>query len=219
MIFGKNWMQRMDYKFGRYAIRNLMTIIIFGMGLVFLMDMISPISVTGLFAFSMVDIMRGQVWRLFTFVFIPPDSSYIFIIFALYFYWLMGSTLENEWGSFKFNVFYLCGVLGTLLAGLITGYATNYYLNMSLFFAFAILYPNFQIRLFFILPIKIKYLAYLDAALFAFMLIMNNWPGRVALIISLLNIILFFGGDMLFIIKQAYRRAKWKRDVRDSFRK
>lgn len=219
MIFGKNWMQRMDYKYGRYSIRNLMMIIVVGMATVFMLNMISPVSMSYALAFSLADIMRGQVWRLISFIFIPPDSSLIFIVFALYLYWLMGSSLENEWGTFKFNVFYFCGFIGTMLAGLITGFATNSYLNMSLFFAFAILYPNFELRLFFMIPVKIKYLAYIDAAFFLYMLIMESWQGKIALIISLINIILFFGGDFIAVIKQARRRAKWKRDIRDSFRK
>ncbi len=87
-----------------------------------------------------------------------------FIAFSLYFYYLIGTALEREWGSFWFDVYYFCGAIGTVIAGFITGSATNYYLNMSLFFAFAALYPNFQVLLFFFIPIKIKWLAYVDAA-------------------------------------------------------
>lgn len=214
MSFGKNRLQKAERRFGKYAVRNLMTAIIIGMAAVFILDMFLSVDVGGLLAFDKAEILRGQVWRLVMFIFLPPSTSYLFIIFSLYFYWLLGSTLENEWGSFKFNVFYLCGMLGTVVAGMISGYATNYYINMSLFFAFAILHPNFQILLFFIIPLKIKYLAFIDAALFLYMFIISGWPGRVALLVSLANIALFFGGNLYGRIKQIYHRAKWKSNMR-----
>ena len=210
-----NLLSRMERKFGRYAIRNLMTIIVAGMGVVFLLDLFSlGFGLSSYLAFSKPDILRGQVWRIVTFAFLPPGSSLLFILFSLYFYWLLGSALENEWGSFKFNVFYFCGMLGAVIAGLITGYATNFFLNMSLFFAFAILYPHFELRLFFFIPIEVRYLAYLNAAYFVYLLVVNSWPGRVALVVSLLNIALFFGGDAINRVKQARRRAAWRKNFR-----
>lgn len=144
-----------------------MMIIVFGMAAVYLFDLlfypVNHISLSSLLAFDRSAILRGQIWRIVTFVFIPPNSSPFFIFLSLYFYWLIGSSLENQWGAFRFNVFYLCGVIGTMLFGFITGYATNYYLNLSLFFAFALIFPDFQLMLFFILPVKVKYLALLDA--------------------------------------------------------
>ncbi|HBP38990.1 MAG TPA: hypothetical protein DD640_09690 [Clostridiales bacterium] len=210
-----NLLSRMDRKLGKYAIRNLMTIIVAGMGIVFLLDLFSSgFGLSSYLAFSKPDILRGQIWRIVTFAFIPPPSSLLFILFSLYFYWLLGSALKNEWGAFKFNIFYFCGMLGTVIAGLITGYATNFFLNMSLFFAFAILFPHFELRLFFFIPIEVRYLAYLNAAYFVYLLVVNPWPGRVALVVSLLNIALFFGGDVINRIKQARRRAEWKRNFR-----
>jgi len=217
MLFGKDLLYRLEFKFRRYAVRNLMTIIVFGMAAVFILEMFMPAMGLTL-AFNLVFvktlIAQGQIWRLISFIFIPPPAgSEIFIILAIYFYWFIGQMLENEWGSFKFNVFYITGIIGTILSGLITGFAINYYLNMSLFFAFAILYPNLQLRLFFLIPIKAKYLGYLNAALFLYDLITVNWQAKVALLVALLNIALFFGGDFINMLKQAYRRAKWKRDA------
>ena len=209
-----NLLQKIERKLGKYAISNLIQIIVIGMGIVFVLTILFPLNITDLLDFSKFDIMQGQVWRLFSFVFIPPNFSPIFIIFALYFYLLIGSSLEREWGKFKFNIFYFVGILGTIIAGMITGYATNSYLNLSLFLAFAILYPNFEILLFFVIPVKMKYLAFLDVLFFIYSLIISTWPGRIALIVSLLNIALFFGGDFIKRIKNMNRRAKWRRAIR-----
>ena len=134
-----------------------MTIIVAGMGAVFLIDLFYPatsFSLRSLLAFNRDAVLHGQIWRLITFIFIPPDSSVFFILFSLYFYWLIGSALENQWGAFRFNVYYLCGIIGTIVAGMITGYATSSYLNLSLFLAFALLYPDYQVMVFFFCPSK-----------------------------------------------------------------
>lgn len=207
----------MNRKFGRFAIRNLMLIIVCGMATVFLLDLYlvsaKGISFSSYLMFDRAAILRGQVWRILSFIFIPPDSSIVFIIFSLYFYWLIGSALENQWGAFRFNIFYLCGVLGTIAAGFITGYALNDYLNLSLFFAFALIYPNFRIMLFFLIPVKVKYLAFIDAAYFILMLITDSWRNKIVLLIALANVILFFGRDFIDTIKNSYRRYKYRKDA------
>ena len=109
----------LDRKFGRYGIRNLMTYIVGGMAVVYLMDLIvypmTGFSLRSVLAFSRSAVMHGQIWRLVTFIFIPPDSNILFILFSLYFYWLIGNALENQWGAFRFNVYYLCGIVCTLM--------------------------------------------------------------------------------------------------------
>lgn len=131
-----------------------MTIIVDGMGIVYLIDLVLysmvNFSLNSVLAFNREAVLHGQIWlwRLITFVFIPPNSNILFILFSLYFYWLIGSSLENQWGAFRFNVYYLCGMIGTILAGLITGYASNSYLNLSLFLAFALMYPDYQVMVF-----------------------------------------------------------------------
>lgn len=161
--------------------------------------------------------MRGQIWRLFTFIFVPPASSVLTLALALYFYYFIGSTLERVWGTFRFNVYYLCGLLGCMAAGLITGYGSNDYLNLSLFLAFAYLFPNHEVLLFFIIPIKMKYLAYLDWALFAISLIFGSWASRAAVIASLINFFLFFGPDIWYQIKMRRGNAT-QRNFRKYYR-
>lgn len=218
MVYKESLLDKAQRKLGRYAIANLMNYIVLGMGVVFVMDMFmypfTRVRISSLLAFSLPQILRGQIWRLVSFVFIPPNASLLFILFALYFYWLIGTTLEHQWGRFRFNAYYLCGMAGTILSGLLTGYATNHYLNLSLFLAFAILYPDFEVMLFFILPVKMKWLAILDAVVLVLSALGQGLVGWIALFFSLLNVALFFGRDLVDLGKSAYRRYKWRQNWR-----
>lgn len=208
-------LDRLDRKFGRFAIDNLMLYIIIGMGAVFIADtFIFPqlnFSLYSAMVFDRALFLKGQVWRAVTFLLLPPDSSLIFIFFSLYFYWFIGSALESQWGSFKFNLFYFTGALCTVAMGFITGFATNYFLNLSLFLAFAIIYPNYELLLFFCIPIKAKWFALFDAFLLLRSFILSGWAGKLALIIAVGNIILFFWGDIVFNIKDWKRRRDFKK--------
>jgi len=206
----RDLLDRLSRKLERIAVQSLMKYIVIGMGIVFFLDIIFSGAFSQLLMFSKTGIMSGQIWRLISFIFVPPPSSPLFIIFALYFYWMIGEALEGAWGTARFNLFYIIGILGTILSGLITGYASNQYLNLSLFFAFAILYPDFELLLFFILPIKVKWLAIIDAAFFAWSLIVSRWPERIALLVSLVNIALFFGPDLYNRIYNWRRRRQWR---------
>ena len=209
------WLERMERKFGKYAISNLMMYIVASMAAVFVLDMLMPVNLTAYLVFNKAAILRIQLWRLVTFLFLPPNSSIVWILFSLYFYWMIGSALENQWGSFRFNLYYLFGMLGTNISGMITGYATNSYLNLSLFQGFAMLYPDFQVNLFFFLPVRVKYLALIDAAGLLVSFVMGNASTRIALAMALVNVLLFFGGNLIQRVKSAYRRYKWKKSFRD----
>ncbi|MFW6029985.1 MAG: rhomboid family intramembrane serine protease, partial [Halanaerobiales bacterium] len=151
-------------------------------------------------------VMQGEVWRLLTYIFIPPTFSPIFLIFVLYFYYMIGMNLENTWGSFKFNVYYLIGIIATTVVTFFTrGTATSFYLNLTLFLAFARLYPNFQILLFFIIPVKIKYLAWLNWAFFLFTILTGPMSQRITIIVALSNYFIFFGQDIINDIKRKKR--------------
>ncbi|NLW10595.1 MAG: hypothetical protein GX028_01085 [Clostridiaceae bacterium] len=209
-----NWIDKASRRISKIAVPSLMKYIVITMGAVYVLDMIFQNLLSSLLVFNLPAIMSGQVWRVITFIFLPINSSPIFIIFALYFYYMIGEALESSWGYAKFNLFYIVGIIGTILAGLLTGFATNHFLNMSLFFAFAILYPEFEVRLFFILPIKVKWLAYVNAAYFLFQFIFSTWPQRIALLISVANIILFFHGDVIRRIKNNKRQREWRRQFK-----
>ena len=175
----ENLLDKLNRKYGRHSIRNLMNYIVGGMAVVYLMELfIYPMThllLSSILAFDRSAIFHGQIWRLFTFIFIPPNSNLLFIIFALYFYWLIGNSLENQWGSFRFNVYYFCGVIGTLLAGLFTGYATHYYLNLSLFLAFALMYSGYHVLLFFFWSGLMRYMLMIDSIVRVFMLIIFSY--------------------------------------------
>ena len=218
----ERWLDKLNQKFGRYGIRNLMTFIVGGMAIVYLMELLiypmTGFSLSSVLAFNRSAVLHGQIWRLITFIFIPPDSSILFILFSLYFYWLIGNALENQWGAFRFNIYYLCGMLCTVIAGMITGYATNSYLNLSLFLAFALMYPDYQVMVFFVLPVKMKYLALLDVAGLAVMFVVDSWAGRIALLVSLGNVILFFRRDFIDGIQNAKRRYEWRKNINNNWR-
>ena len=209
------WVYKLERKIGRYAIPNLMLYITTTTLFVYLADLLLPTSVSSYLAMVPSAVFRGQIWRLVTYIFIPPTTSPIFLLFTLYFYYIVGNWLEAAWGSFKFNVYYFVGMIGTTLASLFTGFGTAFYLNMSLFFAYAMLWPDHEVLIFFVIPVKIKYLAYLDAALFLLSFLMGSWGARLAIIMSLLNFFLFFGRSILQTIKDRQRY----RSVRNNFNK
>lgn len=201
------FLSTLERKMGRYYIPDLMKYLCICMLGVFVLDYLPMFSsASSLLYFNRELILRGQIWRLVTFVFLPPDSSILFILFSLYFYYMLGTLLENRWGSRKFNLYYLIGVLGSIASGFITGYATNTYLNMSLFLAIAVLYGDMQINLFMVLPIKIKYLGLVDAALLIYSFLMGTWASRIGMVLSLLPFFLFFGRSAYL----AVRHDIWK---------
>jgi len=201
----------------KICVRNLMLYIVGITAAVFFLGILAyalkQIDIYYYTAFNRDLILQGQVWRVLTFLF-EPEGSPIFMVLTLYLYWLMGTTLEREWGYVKFNLFYLTGVLLTIISGFITGGAINHFLNMSLFFAFAILNPEFQLMLFFIIPIKIKWLAIIDALYFVYMFIVGGWQIRGCILACAITIAIFFGGEVIESIKRAKRRADWKRNFR-----
>lgn len=218
------WIYRFEYKFGKHAIENLMYYIVGGMAVVFLMDIVlsmsgvfneeNELSLYNLLYFDRDLIFKGQIWRVISFVFLPPDSSTLFMIFALYFYYHIGTSLESAWSSFRFNMYYFMGVICTVIFGLITGYTTNSYLNLSLFFAYAMLFPDNQLYVFYIIPVKIKYLAMLDAAFFVLSFVYVGFAYKIALIVAVGNFLLFFWDDLIGAIKSSYSQYKVRRSFR-----
>ena len=170
------WLSQMERKFGRYAIPHLMYILSGIMLAVYLIDLFFPgTPMQSLLALDMDLVARGQIWRFLTFLFLPPSSSPLWVLLNLYFYCLLGNALEKEWGTFRLNLFYLSGILGSVLAALVTGYGVNQYLNLSLFLAFAALYPNFELLLFFAVPVKAKYLAVINLLYSAGSFFYGDW--------------------------------------------
>jgi len=212
-----NILNTLERKLGRYAIKQLIVYIVGINALIYMLRIGMPQSdAIGKLWLDPQLIMQGEVWRLITWIFIPPPASLIWIFFILYFYYMIGIGLEQEWGSFRFNIYYFTGVAGTTLAAFIIGYgSTALYLNLSLFLAFAYIYPDFEILLFFILPVKVKYLAWLNWAFVAFTVITKPIPEKVAAIVSISNFFLFFGSDIVSTMRRRgsayHRRGTFKR--------
>jgi membrane associated rhomboid family serine protease len=214
-------LNRLERKFGRFAIRDLMLYIVGLNGLIYLLSYAYPESAAiGKLALVPQRVMEGEVWRLFTFILIPPAASVLWIFFILYFYYVVGTGLEHEWGSFRFNVYYFTGVFMTAAAAFMIGQGTTaLYLNLSLFLAFAYVYPDFEILLFFIIPVKVKYLAWLNWFFIAFTVLTAPIAAKFAALASVTNFFLFFGKDIAANIgrsSSAYQRrmsfhAKFKK--------
>jgi len=186
-----------------------MTYIVFISAAVFIINMMDQSrSLIYLLAFDPYLVLRGQVWRLITWVFLPINNQIIFVAIALYFYYFIGSTLEREWGAGKFTIYYLLGIglnvaygfAAWLLRGQFFLMIPNF-LNLSMFFAFAVLFPDYVVRLFFVIPIKVKWLALLNAGYFVFAIVSDLASGRTALallpLVALLNFFIVCGDDAL----------------------
>lgn len=197
-----NFLDKLERKYRKYAINDLMKYIIIGNGVIFLLEMITRISISSLLTFNLNAILHGQIWRLVTFVFIPDEHNIIFLFFMLYLYYAIGAALEHAWGTFKFNVYYFSGALFTMIASSILSlmgynvYASAYYINLSLFLAYATLFPNVEFLVMYILPVKVKYLALLDGILLLSQFINGGIGAKVLIIVSLLNFLIFFGSSI-----------------------
>ena len=203
----------------RFGIPNLMRVIVIGNVAVYVLMLLTQANdanALSFLTFNLNALLHGEVWRLVTFVFVPAYSSPFALLISLYFYYWIGSTLERQWGTAKFNLYYISGalltVLGVVLASLITGnpYLTaagTGYVNLSMFFAFAFLFPDTTVLLFFILPVKMKWLAYLDGALFAFDIIRgigaHDWANVVLPVVALLNFAVFIWPEVHYLKERA----------------
>lgn len=210
-----NWLDKLERRFGHIAVPGLMRIIVVLNAVAFVLLYLDPSWINTL-VLSPVRVMHGEVWRLVSYLFIPPDTNPWWVLFALYFLWLMGEGLEQEWGAFRLNVFYLCGMLATTLVAffIVRGSVTNFFLNLSIFLAFATVLPDFEILLFFILPVKVKWLGLLAAAFIGAEVLLSDYPADLVPIISLGNYLLFFGPHFFQKAKTnreaSHRRAQFK---------
>lgn len=199
---------------GKLAIENLVTFLVGGMAMVFVLGAVRE----EFLGWLTLDphLVTTQPWRLVTYLFLPPQTSLIFTLFALYFTWLIGTNLESEWGAFKLNAYYLVGAIGTTVAALVTGEPqTNLWLNLTLYFAFATLFPDYEILIFFVLPVRIKWVALLGAAGIVYAFLRGGLGEKAAIGAAFANYLLFFAERGVALargrrlaVRQAARRAK-----------
>ena len=213
-----NKIDRFCYTHPRFGIPNLMLIIVIGNAAVWLLaQMDTTGQIVSLLSGSAQGILHGQVWRLITYVFVPTESRPIWLLLMLYFYYWIGSCLEREWGNGKFTIYYVSGMLLTAIYGVVLSailgrdvVVSTTYLNLSMFFAFATLYPDVQVLLFFIIPIKVKYLAYLDAALFVFGVITMTFPLNLLPVVAVLNYLVYCGDWLFDFFRPSHVRQRQK---------
>ncbi len=209
------WLDRFAARHPRLGIPRLMLYIVIGNLIVFCFDLFSAGTFSGFLGFHSAAILHGQLWRLVTFVFVPLYSGMggiFFLALSLYFYYFIGSVLEREWGTTKFTLFYFIGVLFNIAVGFVVGGASMHYVNLSMFFAFATLYPDMQFLLFFVIPVKVKWLAVLDAVLFALDMAEMALAGEYLLVllpvVAILNYFLFFWSYLAERLSRNRARAK-----------
>jgi len=217
-----NWLARLENKFGHLAIHGLLRYVAALSSLCFVLWKLNPRYVD----FLLLDrtrLLDGEVWRLFTYLFIPSVGGLFpeWLGMAMYVWFLfwMGDGLEQAWGAFRFNVFFFIGMLGTTAAALIANSDPGGgILYTTVFLAFARFYPDTVIRLFYLLPVKVKWLAWLDGAFLLLSFLSGTLTMRLAIVAGMLNFFLFFGREIFSEAKLnrqvAHRRARFEREIR-----
>ncbi|MSU23786.1 MAG: hypothetical protein EXS32_08185 [Opitutus sp.] len=206
-------LDKLERALGRFAVPNLSLYLVIGQAFVLLAGMLRLVDL-GLLVLVPAAVGEGQWWRVVTFLFIPPPLSYLFVAFALYMFYLMGNALEGAWGAFRYNAFLLVGWALTVGVAFFNpgAVATNTFLAGSVFLAFAYLYPDFELLIFFILPVKIKWLALLTWAGYGVKAVLGSWPVRLQILAAVGNFLLFFGPEIWASIR--YGRRKMAREVK-----
>jgi membrane associated rhomboid family serine protease len=215
-----NWLDQLERHLGRYAIPGLVRIVIGLNALVWVLLHTRPEWYDAI-TLDPDRVMQGEVWRLVSYLFIPPAMDALWLALALYFLWIIGDGLEQEWGSFKLNVFYFTGMIATTVVAFFIAHdsADNRFLNLSLFLAFATVFPEFEVLLFFILPVKVKWLGWIAALPLFWSVLSGPVAIKLTAIVSLGNYLLFFAPHfwrMAVMNRQVLqRRARFEARKRD----
>ncbi len=215
----------LERRFGRFAIPGLLRIVVALTALVYLLTFLNPAFLSVL-TLDPARILHGEVWRLVTYIFIPrsigqPGSTMqpLWLLLALWFLLFIGDRLEHSWGAFRLNLYFLVGMIGTTVAAFLFGAQfSNAMLASSLFFAFANFYPDEVIYVLFILPVKVKWLAWISAALLLLGFITAPNSYRMALIAAFANYFIFFGPDLLRAARNRQEVASRRRRFEESAR-
>lgn len=245
------WMYKLERRLGKYALRNISLALILCYAAGYVLELINP-SFLNYLTLNPYLILHGQVWRLFTWILIPPGSFNFFTLIMLYFYYSIGTNLERTWGAFRYNFYLVSGMFFTVLGSFVVmayGYHeypeyistfgaeafftsqsmagnwflnfSTYYINMSIFLAFAATFPDVMIYLMMILPIKIKYLGIIYALMLAYEFVQSSVVGKIIIGASLLNFVIFFfltRNYQSISPQQVQRRRHYRREVRNASR-
>lgn len=233
-----NWLVKLERKLGRFAVPNLIKWLIGAYTIGFVIVNINPT----ILQYMLLDphaILHGQVWRLITWIFIPTSGDLISLLFFALLYYQLGSALERQWGTFRFNVYIFGGMLFTIigafalygimaiiyepalweLASLSVASGVNTgYIYMSIFLAFAVMFPELQVMLMFIIPIKMKWMAIAYGVITLLQFFQSGWAGKICIFMSLLNFLIFFLSTrnlQRYTPHEVHRRQQFKRQMRE----
>lgn len=243
-------MSNFERKFGKYAVKNLSLVLIACYVIGYIIQLFAP-GIVSLLTLNPYAILHGQIWRLVTWVLIPPDSLDLFTIIMLLFYYNVGTSLEMTWGTYRYNVYMFSGMLYTIIGSFLAyviywGMASvagaqvsasvvqsastlfsTYYINMSIFLAYAATFPDAQVLLMFVIPVKMKWMGIAYSVLLLVQLIAGvgipvfNIFYRIALVASLLNFVIFWftsRGRISMSPRQAKRRQEFRSEVKRTTR-
>src|ERR1700730_3804385 len=197
-----SFLDRLERRLGFIAVPGLIRAVVTLNALVFVLVYLNK-GFDSYLALDIVRIRAGEIWRLVTYIFVPQMGHPLLVLIALWFLWFIGDGLERAWGPFRLTLYFLVGMVGTTIAALLSNSQfSNQMLFTTLFFAFAHFYPEEIIYVFFILPLKIKWIAWAYAAflLLAFVTQSNSYrPARIA---ALINYLIFFGPGVIQALRQ-----------------
>ena len=216
-------MENLERRFGRFAVRNLMIYLIILYVGGYLLVYFRPGFYEAYLSLNWAMILKGQVWRLVTYVMYPPSTNILWFLLECFIFWSLGSNLEKLWGTFYFNLYVFIGLLANVVISLLV-YLIGHWilpltadsLYMSFLLAFAMTVPEMRFYLYMIIPVKAKYLAFFYLGILALELVLGSWATRFSVIASLVNVAIFF----IFIrkpilrVKQMIRRAEFRQNIR-----
>ena len=229
-----NWIDKLERKFGRFGVENLTMYVIICYVVGYFLAYFNP-SLLSLLSLEPALILRGQIWRIITWVIYPPSMSNVlwFVIAIVFFYYPIGTSLERTWGSFRYTLYIFSGILFSVIGAFILYFITGaygigslfntYYISLSVFLAYARSYPDMQILLWFVIPIKMKWMAIVYGVMVLYDMItylrMGLWVYVVPIIASLLNFVLFFFSTrnmQRYNPKEVHKRREFKKAVAQS---
>ena len=209
-----SFLDKLERRLGFIAITGLIRAVVTLTALVFVLVLLNQ----GFDSYLVLDIERiraGEVWRLVTYIFVPQTGHFLLVAMALYFLWYIGDGLERAWGPFRVTLYFLVGMIGTTVGAVLSNSQfSSQMLFTTLFFAFAHFYPEEIIYVFFILPLKIKWIAWIYAGFLLLSFVTQSNSFRIAFIAALSNYLIFFGPGIIRHLRQrkevAVRRQRFE---------
>jgi hypothetical protein len=216
MLYGQTpkWIERLERLMPGLGIPNLALYLIGAQVFGFLVTWVEP-RAWQLLILNPYMVLQGELWRLITFMAMPLSDSPLWMLFVLYFLYFIINGIEEEWGEFRTTLYVLVGVVLTIAFSFAFGVpiVSIREFQSTLFLAAATIAPDYQIQLFMVIPVKMKWLAWLTVAYIIWSLIVATWLGRLYLLVMYANYLLFFGPYFIGRVYAFYRRRKFQQDV------